>query len=94
MIDVTHERVKDVRLVLAFGEIAVCTPVRGGHLLDGGFVLVVEVREVEVVSEGDNKEDDDKDRESVEHDGSFQRGLIVLIISCVEFVLVKAYSPC
>lgn len=88
VIDVTHEVVKHLSLGVAFSEVAVCVPVRGGHLLDGGLVAVSNIGEPDVVGEREGEEDADSDGECVEHDCSFQMGLIVLIISCVKFVLV------
>ena len=88
VIDVTHEGVQHLSLGLAVSKVAVCADSRGGHLLDGGLVAVSNIGEPDVVGEREGEEDGNNDGECVEHDGSFQRGLIVLIISCVKFVLV------
>ena len=88
VIKVTQEGVEHLVLVCAFSEVAVGADARGSHLLDGGLVAVSNIGEPDVVGEREGEEDADSDGECVEHDGYFQRGLIVLIISCVKFVLV------
>ena len=94
VINVTHEGVEHLSLGFTFSKVAVCADARGSHLLNGGLVAVSNIGEPNVVGEREGEEDANDNGECVEHDGSFQRGLIVLIISCVKFVLVKAYNPC
>ena len=88
VIDVTQEGVEDIFLLSTFSEVAVCAVVRAGHLLDGGLVAIRNIGEPNVVGEREGEKNANDDGECVEHDGSFQRGLIVLIISSVKFVLV------
>ena len=94
VIKVTHESVEHLSLGCAFSEVAVCAPVRGGHLLDGVLVAVSNIGEPDVVGEREGEEDANDVGECVEHDGSFQRGLMFLIIRLVVFAQVKAYNPC
>ena len=86
VIKVTHESVKDVFLISSLSKVAVCVPVRGSHLLEVGLVAVSAVSEPNVAEERDGKSGQDDDVKDGEHDGSFQRGLIVLIIRRAKFV--------
>lgn len=94
VIKVTHESVEHLSLGCAFSEVAVGAPVRGGHLLDGVLVAVSNIGEPDVVGKREGEEDANDVSECVEHDGSFQRGLMFLIIRLVVFAKVKAYNPC
>ena len=88
VIDVTQEGVEDIFLLSTFSEVAVCAVVRAGHLLDGGLVAIRNIGEPNVVGYCVGVKNSNDFGVCVEHDGSFQRGLIVLIISSVKFVLV------
>ena len=57
--------------------------------IEGSVIEVV----IDVVDETEGKEDADNVEECFKHDGSFQRGLMVLIIRRVKYA-IKAYNPC
>ena len=96
VIKVTHESVKDVFLISSLSKVAVSVPVRSGHLIEVGLVAVSAVSEPKVAEEREGKGGENDDIDDGEHDGSFQRELIFLIIRRAKFVqkpitLVRGY---